>query len=415
MDIKRTKRSHSKRKVFAYVGISGLLMMSVWFGTQSAATVKLPSYELLIKPVQRGSLTSNVGGYGVFESRYQRLLTTEVDATIEEIKLRPGAQISEGDVILTLINKDLTQELEDQKIEVVNQEAQLQIAQLNNQREILSLESQLKALESEYHTADLKLQAVSELSDSGVVSKIEYQSAVLNAQQLKQRVAIEKNRMSQLKMVHLEVGKVQRKIIDKEVAKLKNIQRRFDSLNVRASESGVLLRLPVELGQRVNAGDQLALIGSVHELLAKIEIPQTQISKIVIGMPVVVLVGDEPIDGVVSRIEPEVRDGMVAVEVILTGELPTTARPDMNIEAIVNTGLIENALYIERPINAKANSRIDLFVVGVDTKKAVKKSVQLGVDTGKFIQIISGVSASEQIILSDMSKWQEQESITLTY
>ena len=155
-------------------------------------------------------------------------------------------------------------------------------------------------------------------------------------------------------------------------------------------------------------------MGSVNELVALVDIYQSQISHVIKGQGVTVTVRDVNLRGQVQRIDPEVTNGTVTVEVALQGEVPSGVRPEMNIEACINTGTLVNTLFIERPINARANTTSSLFVVNSQYQDAQQTPIQLGVQAGKYIQIKAGADESDQIILSDTSHWQQHQSIMLT-
>ncbi len=413
MDIKRKKTSYNTKK-WLVSGVIITLVLMFWQLGQPEASAKVNKSDLWLGKVQRGDLIAEVEGFGTLQSKYQRLLTAEVQATVEEIMLKPGADVKANDIIMRLINPDLAQQLNNQKIEVKRQQANLSQAQLNQKREVLALEAQLATLNAQYKAAKLKLEAESSLAKRGIVSQLDIKRSQLDMEQYEQRFGIEQRRMAQLKLVHAGATKIQQEFIKQHQGELATIQRRFDNLTVRAGNTGVLQRLPVELGQSVSAGSQLALVGSVNELVALVDISQSQISNISKGQDVTVKLREERLKGKVLRIDPEVTNGTVTVEVALDGELPSSARPEMNIEARINTGTLANTLYIERPINARANSNSLLFVVNSQQQSAQKTSIQLGVQAGKYIQINAGAKESEQIILSDTSHWQQHQSIMLT-
>lgn len=412
MDIKRTKTSYQLKK-WLILGVAIILALIIWQFNQPEASAKINASEVWLGQVQRGDLVVEVEGFGTLQSKYQRLLTTEVLATVEEIILKPGADVKADDIIMRLINPDLAQQLNNQKIEVERQQANLRQSQLNQKREVLALEAQLATLNAQYKAARLKLEAESSLAERGIVSQFDIKRSQLDMEQYEQRYEIEQRRMAQLKLIHTEATKIQYELIKQHQGELTTIQRRFNNLTVRAGNAGVLQRLSVELGQSVPAGSQLALVGSVNELVALVDISQSQISNVTIGQTVSVKVKDNNLNGEVLRIDPEVTNGTVTVEVALNDKLPNSARPEMNIEARINTGTLANTLYIKRPINARANSSNSLFVVNSQQQRALQTSIQLGIQAGKYIQINAGVKEFDQIILSDTSQWQQHQSIML--
>ncbi|MBQ4814038.1 HlyD family efflux transporter periplasmic adaptor subunit [Pseudoalteromonas luteoviolacea] len=413
MDIKREKAKKWKNKKSLTAVGAVLLLSLLWILSEPPSAPKASYDELWVGTVSRGDLTSYVEGFGTLESKDQRLLTAEINATIEDILLKPGASVKAGDVILKMVNPDLNQEHKSQQAELKQEQAKLRQIKLNQKREVLSLEAELASLQAQHKMAVLKLQAESKLAEQGIVSQLDAERSKLDKEQLKIRLDIESRRLKQLKLVHIEAVKVHEEFIKQKQGELDSVARRLDNLTVRSAVDGVLQRLPVELGQSVIAGSQLALVGSVDQLNAMINIPQSQVSQVYNKQKARVRIGDQEVIGEVIRVEPEVNDGLVKVEIDLQGELPNTVRPEMNVEATIETGMVKNTAMIERPATAKANSMTEMFVINQDSQMAVKTKVQFGAESGSHIQIISGVEEMDQVILSDTSRWQKKQSIKL--
>jgi len=163
----------------------------------------------------------------------------------------------------------------------------------------------------------------------------------------------------------------------------------------------------------VNAGEQLAVVGSTQDLVAMLRIPQSQISDINLGQSTIVNTHQHQIPGVVSRIDPTVVEGTVTVEVALTPPLPESARPDLNVDGRIITQTLKNAHYIKRPVNAKDFSALAMFKMN-DSSNATRTQVEFGKGTDRFIQIINGATKSESFIISDMSEFSDAEHLSVT-
>jgi hypothetical protein len=179
----------------------------------------------------------------------------------------------------------------------------------------------------------------------------------------------------------------------------------LDKLTVRAGFDGVLQRLSVELGQSLAAGQEVALIGSVTDLIALIRVPQSQAQLITIGKVAIIDTRRDKIEGVVTRIDPVVDNNTVEIEIALPASLPASARPQLSVDGIIVADTIQNITYIKRPAGAKSNTSVSLYRLNTQ-ENATSQELRFGVQAGQFIQVLSGASVGEQFIISDLSNLQ---------
>ena len=260
----------------------------------------------------------------------------------------------------------------------------------------------------------LRREAEQELVDKGVVSRLTYKTTVLEQEQLYESMQIQQNRIAQLKLVNQEALNIQQEQINQTEALYLTVKNRVDALAVKAGITGILQRLPVELGQSIQAGQELALVGSEQDLLALIRVPQAQAEKIQLGQRAEVTTRRDLIPGQVSRITPEVQEGTVTVEIQFTASLPASARPELNVDAVIYTADLKNTLYIDRPVNVRVNSNDKLYKLDQSLQTAEYSAVRYGEDAGKYIQLLEGASEHDTFIVSDMTAFTDNERISIT-
>ena len=189
----------------------------------------------------------------------------------------------------------------------------------------------------------------------------------------------------------------------------------IESLHVRAGTSGVLasVREKIELGQSVSAGAILARITSPKKLKAQLKVPEVQARDVIIGLSAEVDTYNGTVSGVVSRIDPTVMEGNVTVDIKLNGELPEGARPDLSVVGTIEIERLNDIIYVGRPVFASSQSTVELFKLVEDGKYAVRTRVQLGRSSVSTIEVLEGLEPGDEIILSDMSQWDEHDRIRL--
>ncbi|WP_281560962.1 HlyD family efflux transporter periplasmic adaptor subunit [Thalassomonas sp. RHCl1] len=413
MDFVKQKKEPQKKHYYQWGGLFGVAVLMVWLFVQPSSSQKVFKENVTFGEIKKGDLQLQIEGYGVLRSNRQKLVTAYSGGTVEEILLKPGAAVTPESIILTLSNPALEQEVETSRQELEQQQANLRQIQLNNKREFLSERERYAAIEADYEIAKVNRDAQEKLAAQGIVSAINLREAKIEELQLEKRLAILQERIHHLEKVHQEAVVVQGQIIKQHQGRLNALVLQLEKLSVKANLAGVLQRMPVELGQNVSAGEQLAVIGSTKDLVAMLQVPQTQISAIKLGQVAVIDTRQDIIKGQVKRIDPAVEEGNVTVEIALLDTLPDSARPELDIDGTIITDVINNTYYIERPVNTREHSTATIFKVNEDKSQAQATQITYGVGTERFIQILSGVNDGDIVILSDMSSYQQHSQLSI--
>jgi HlyD family secretion protein len=407
MDVVKTRKSSSFKltKGNMLLGMIIVIGVLIYFAVGKNGAVSVEREDLLIESVQQGDLAVIIEGYGALTSDKQQLITSFSAATVKEIVLKPGAHVIANSVIVRLENPELVLQVENSEQELIQVQANLRQLKLNNQREILNESANLAEITARFDAASLKRTAEQKLVEQGIVSQLTFQQSALDEKQLKQRIAILKQRIEQLKLVHDESVNIQAERIKQQQGRLNIAESRLDKLTVRAGFDGVLQRLSVELGQSLAAGQEVALIGSVTDLIALIRVPQSQAQLITIGKVAIIDTRRDKIEGVVTRIDPVVDNNTVEIEIALPASLPASARPQLSVDGIIVADTLQNITYIRRPAGAKSNTSVSLYRLNTQGN-ATSQELRFGTQAGQFIQILSGASVGEQFIISDLSNLQ---------
>jgi len=417
MDLTTTlnkKPAKINRKLIIGCLTASLIFISFLGVSSISSEPKIPSDGLRVATIKKGDFNVKVDGYGRLRAKHQRLLTSQSQAIVESIQLYPGAIVKKDSVILTLSDPRLEQDVVNARLELARQHAGFKEQKISHKSQLLERDAQIALLKSDLENAQLRVEAEQKLIDKGIVSALDFKRTQLNVRQLKQRLDIEYLRQDQLKEMQQERLKISKDLITQFELNFETINNRFKRLTVKAGLAGVLQTLPIEIGQSVMPGTQLATVGSVQQLVAELRVQQNQADQITIGMPATISTFGASITAKVLRIDPIVTDGRVMIELDLLGELPANARPDLTVEGQIQVKRINNALYVEQPQDAYAFKSKDIFKVSNDEKSALLTAIEFGTLSGNTIEIINGVQAGEKIVISDMTQWQKYQQVSIT-
>ena len=145
------------------------------------------------------------------------------------------------------------------------------------------------------------------------------------------------------------------------------VKEQVAALQVKASTSGVVQQVSLELGERAQVGDSVALIADQNTLFAELQVQEVRVRDIALGQLVTIDTRTSEIIGEVIRIDPAVKAGMVLIDVKLTSELPAEARPELTVDGLIAISHIENTLYVKRPVYAPRHAKIGFRPIATST------------------------------------------------
>jgi HlyD family secretion protein len=418
MDVKRDpailRRKKVRQGVYAGLGAIALVAVSVAVAQLKPAAPLVPAGVPWIEPVKRGPMIRNVHGSGTLVPEDIRWITATTSGRVERLVLRPGATVRADSVILELSNPDLEQSVRSGELSWRSAMAQLENQQAQLRKERLTQENAVKDAESQYNLAQADLDANQQLADEGLVSQLtvkQKQSVVDTARNrhelAKQQLAIAiENEASQLAP--------QRATVNQQKAAYDNLLRQLEDLKVRATISGVLQLVPVELGAQVAAGAQLARVADPSTLKAVVRISETQTKDLAIGQRAMIDTRNgPPLRGVVTRIDPASQGGTVGADVAIEDPLHPGDRPDLSVDGTIELERLEDVVYMSRPAFGQENSSITIFKLTPDGNEAARTPVKLGKAAVTTIVVEEGLQPGDQVILSDMSQYDAYDRVRI--
>ena len=413
MDVARpdlAKKKKKRRLIIIGASILGVLVLSIAISRLKPAAVSVDRSSIWTGTVKRGPMLRQVRGLGTLVPEDIRWIAASKEGRVEKIVVRPGAKVQPGTVILELSSPELQQAALDADSQLKAAEAELTTLRATLQRELLNQESITASVHSEYQQAKMEAETNDNLRKNGLIAELEYKTSIIKRDELEKRDEIEQKRLEfardsiepQLAAKEATVDQL------KAAADLK--AKDVEALHVKAGMEGVLQQLPVEVGQRVVSGTNLARVADPAKLKAQIKIAETQAKDIQINQPASIDTRNGLVAGHVIRVDPAVEQGTVTVDVAIDGELPKGARPDLSVDGTIELERLDNVLYIERPAFAQDGATVGVFKF-TSGGEAVRTPVHFGRSSVNTIEIVNGLNVGDQVILSDTSAYDSHDRI----
>ncbi len=414
MDIQRTDFSKIKRRrqiAFGVLGAAALIGLVVFVARLDPAAPAVARESLWLDTVKRGEMLREVRGPGTLVPREIRWIAAETAARVERIVIKPGAQVEPDTVILELSNPELVEAKLTAEAAQTAAQADYSARQMTLESQLLDQRANLAGIRGDFEAARLQAEAEGELAAKGIISKLQFRRTQLTAEQLELRVGIEEERIAKFERTIGAQLAADRARIEQLAHTAEQRRRQVDNLRLKAGIAGVLQQVPVQEGQQVMPGSNLARVAKPGELMAELRIPETQVKDVVFGQAVRVDTRNGIVAGRVTRIDPAVLNGSVLVDVELTGALPAGARPDLSVDGTIEIERLDNVLFVGRPAYGQPDSEVRLFRIDPESGLAMRVPVRLGRASVSLIEVAQGLEPGDQIILSDTSQWDDYDRL----
>jgi HlyD family secretion protein len=420
VDIPRPQDPRAKRRkqiIYGAVAIIVLLGVTLGLSKLKPAAPSVERSTVWVDTVKRGPMLRQVRGIGTLVPEEIRWIPSLSQGRVERILVRPGTKVKADTILVELSNPQVEQAALDASFQVKAAEAEYNSLHVQLQSQVLNQKALAAKADTDSSQARMRADTDAELAKLGVISPQGLKVSQENAQQLGLQKQIEQERLENSSR-ELEARLLsQRAKVDQLKALYQLQMTQLNGLKIRAGSEGVLQELslnnqPLQVGQQVAAGTTIAKVAQPSKLMAELRIPETQAKDVTLNLPAQVDTHNGVVAGHVTRIDPAVQNGTVTVDVTLEGALPPGARPDLSVDGTVDLERLSNVLYVGRPAFGQENNTIGMFVLQQDGG-AVRKQVKVGRSSVNAIEILGGLSEGEQVILSDMTRWDNYDRIRL--
>jgi multidrug efflux pump subunit AcrA (membrane-fusion protein) len=418
MDIARPEFKKQKRRrqvIWASIGLVCLGAVTIGVSRLKPAAPEVERSTVWTDTVKRGPMLRQVRGLGslIPSQEFTRQIPAETEATVVRILKLPGSQVKPETLILEMSNPTVEQAAVDAGLQLKAAEAEYQALKVKLQSDLMTQKAGAATVDADYAQAKRQADTDNALFKLGVASGTQAKNSQSKFDELSTRNNIENERLDiAQKAIQSQLIQEQAKVDQmRALAELK--QKQLNDLRVRAGIEGDLVEVPLQVGQHVLPGAELAKVVQPNHLIAQLKIAETQARDVQIGQPAAVDTHNGIASGKVSRVDPAVQNGTVTVDVTLEGDLPKGARPDLSVDGTIDLERLNDVLYVGRPAFGQENSTISLFKLDSDTKGAVRVPVKVGRASVNSIQVLEGLHEGDTVILSDMSRNDNTDRIRL--
>lgn len=349
--------------------------------------------------VTTGPVEAVIMASGTVAPEVERVLSSPLDARVLRLLQRPGAQLKKGDPVVELDLSESTLALDkvltDLKIKD-NQQAQ---TRLTLERSLVDLDGRLEVKALELQSAQAQLEGDQHLFKEGLFSREALRRSEGSLKQAQIELAqlrAERANAERATRVQLEGLSLERGSLDKEAAQARRL---LDLSTTKSDRDGVLTWVVSQEGALVRRGDVIARIADLSSFRVDATVSDVHVARLRTGMAAVVRVNELDLPGTVTAVRPTIENGVLHFTVALDDAAHAALRPSLRADVLVITDRKPRALRVKRGPFADNAARQAFVVRG---GRGVRVPIELGLSGVDDIELLSGVSDGEELIISDM-------------
>jgi HlyD family secretion protein len=362
--------------------------------------LRVPASTLRLARAEQGTFANNIALRAVAHALNSVILDAVDSGRVEEVNVKDGALVKAGQMLFRLSNPQRDLELlareSDQATQIANRanlEVSLESSIVGRQRRLLELRFNVEQAERQ-HARNLRLARQGFISQAGLEDSEE-------------NLALRRRLVAEEQVVDHEID-IKRKALrqmelstERLASGLRLINASVDALAVRAPVAGRLTDFRMQVGESLKIGQNVGRIDDPAEFKLTAQVDEYYLSKLKTGQP-----GEIALEGVrypvsVTRIYPQIRNGQFEIDIVFDRQRPAALNPGQSVDVQLRLGASAKALLLPNGTYINQSGSAGLFVVEGAT--AQRRTVRLGRRNAHQVEVLDGLKAGEQVIVSDYS------------
>lgn len=407
---KKERQRIKARKAIPWIaGAVAVMVIVVCVRLFAAASVK--AGDIVMCTADVGTVHTSVNATGKAVPAFEEIITSPISSSIVEVYCKAGDSVSTGTPILKLDLQNTTTELNQLRDQIDIKRYEQQQHDINNETQLADMEMKIQVKEMSVNRllADWKNEQHLDSIGSGTGDRVReaelaYNTGVLELKQMRQQLQNQKR---------IAEADSRVKDLDMSIA-LKNLnqmQRKYDDAQICAPRSATLTFVTDQIGQKISEGEKIAVISDLSHFKVDGEIADGLGDRIAISSPAVVRFGKVDIEGTVMNLTPISLNGVIEFSVKLTQDNHPKLRSGLRAEIYIMQDIRDDVVRIKNASFYRGPGEYIMFVR--EGNELSRRNVRLGASNFDYIEVVSGLSSGDEVVISDMGEYRNYPSVKL--
>jgi HlyD family secretion protein len=408
-----------KKKFYLSLGAAAIVLIAMiwvaapWFQRWANATISVPMERVRVATVTHGDLVRDISIQGRVVAAVSPTLYATAPGSIT-LNVEAGERVLAGQVVATVDSPELMSRW---------QQAQSAFEQRQMELERQRIESRQQALEKRKAAdlADVALIAArrekrraDQANEKGVIPRIDYEKAqddLRNAELAYQHAVADAELFEERLDFELRASEFD---VNRQKLLVEDLRRQVDDLSINSPVSGIVGDLLVDQKAAVTRDTPVMAVVDLSRFEVEASIPEGYADDLSVGMQSVVSVGGNKFTAQIVAVSPEIIDNEVKARLRFVGdEQPVNLRQNQRLQARILLASHDDVLLVQRGQFLDSGAGRVAYVIGEDGL-ATRRPIETGARSLGAVEIISGLDAGDQIVISNLDPFRSAERVRLT-
>jgi HlyD family secretion protein len=387
-----------------------ILLLGIW-AFRSYVKPTLSRSGVITAVAETGDMENTISASGEVLPEFEAILTSPINASIQQVALDAGKKVTPGASILTLDKSAAETDYERQKFQLDTKLSEIKKLRLDLDKSFYDIKS----------NDDIKQLRINNLADAVEIAKRLFQAGGGTRESIEQAELSLKVALLEKKQLENEIANKQKtmqiEIREAELAadiqknNLAELQRKLNLADIVATRAGVITWINKNIGATVREGDPLARIADLGSFKIVGSVSDSYLDQLHSGMPVVIRINDARLRGEIVNVQPSVQNNVIKFDVRLDDVNNKLLRPNMKVDVFPVTEQHTHVLRVANGPAFKGAGPQDIFVINHGV--AQKRRVRTGLVNFDYVEVLDGLKPGDVVIVSNMSDYNNTNEVEI--
>ncbi|MFT7289387.1 MAG: HlyD family secretion protein [Halieaceae bacterium] len=376
----------------------------------SSAGLTLDASRLRLATVERGAFVRDVSVQGQIVAAVRPVLFSPEDGRVTTL-VRSGDKVAVGDLLAEVESPELLSQHQQEQATLQKLDTELARQAIEARVEKLKQKESVDIARMDLVAAQRELRRAKIAHDNNAISLQDYEKAVDDDNRAK---ALYEHKEEEV-VLSAERLKLELSILNHAFTRqrllVEELDRKVAELRITSPVNGVIGNLAVEQKSIVARYQPLLTVVDMSAYEVEAQVPEAYAGDLSQGMYAEIDFSGDKYAGELSAISPQVESGQVRCRIRFKGVKPAGLRQNQRVTSRILIDSRSNVLMVARGPFMQSGARG--FVYLVEDDMAIKTPFEAGMSSVGRVEVLAGLSAGQEIVISSVDAFKGHDSVML--
>jgi HlyD family secretion protein len=378
----------------------------------SSTSASIPYDRLRIAEVIRADLVRDVSVQGRVVAAVSPTLYAPAAGTLS-LLVEAGASVEEDQVLAIVDSPELENQLKQAEASLEEQEMELERQRIESKQAALEKRKGADLADVALVAAKREMRRAEEAHKRGVIPVIDFEKAkddLRNAELAYAYAVADADLFDERLKFELRAKELSR---NRQQLFVTELQRQVEQLDIRSPVAGIVGDLLVDQRAAVSRDTPVMAVVDLSRFEIDAQIPESYADDLAIGMQAEIILGDQKYSGQLVAVSPEIVANQVRSRIRFSGDMPPNIRQNQRLTTRVLLEERPSVLTLQRGQFLETGGGRIAYVLREDDI-AERRQISIGGRSLSSVEIISGLSEGDRVIISSIDQFRSAETVLIT-